>query len=101
MIHVLIAVAIQLCTAAFVAAVFGLDFEGGMLVGASAGMWFFVGREIAQAEYRGIVAFYGGKRENAPWHVGLQSRCWDSKSLMDVVLPSTVVTILYAASTSI
>ena len=49
--HIPIALAIQLCT---------WFATGSWLAGAAAGMWFFIGREHAQAEYRAIEWFYGG-----------------------------------------
>ncbi len=81
--HTLIALAIQAATASW---------SGDWLAGAAAGAWFYVGREVAQAEYRGIQAFYDRKRANAPWHVGLQPRCWTFKSFWwDMTLPALVV----------
>jgi len=55
---------------------------------------FYCGREHAQAEYRAIKSFYGGKRGNAPWWCGFESRAWDSKSMMDCMGPVVVAAIL-------
>lgn len=44
---------------------------------------FYCGREHAQAEYRAIKSFYGGKRANAPWWCGFEHRAWDAKSVGD------------------
>ena len=51
---------------------------------------FYCGREHAQAEYRAIKSFYGGKRANAPWWCGFERRAWDSKSMMDCMGPVVV-----------
>lgn len=48
---------------------------------------FYCGREHAQAEYRAIKSFYGGKRGNAPWWCGFERMAWNSKSLMDLLGP--------------
>ena len=55
---------------------------------------FYCGREHAQAEYRAIKSFYGGKRANAPWWCGFEPRAWNSKSLLDWVGPLVVAIIL-------
>ena len=41
---------------------------------------FFVGREVAQAEYRAIKKLYGGHRANMPYFKGLDIRLWDFHS---------------------
>jgi len=41
---------------------------------------FFLGREIAQAEYRWIEKFAGGLRANMPWWGGFDYRVWDAHS---------------------
>jgi hypothetical protein len=46
-----------------------------------------MGREHAQAEYRVIVAYYGGKRANMPWYGGFEPKAWTSKGLLDWLLP--------------
>lgn len=51
---------------------------------------FYCGREHAQAEYRAIKSFYGGKRDNAPWWCGFEHRAWDEKSMLDWVGPLAV-----------
>lgn len=51
---------------------------------------FYCGREHAQAEYRAIKSFYGGKMAGAPWWCGLELRSWDTKSLLDWVVPAAV-----------
>lgn len=53
---------------------------------------FFLGREIAQAEYRYIQA-HGGKRYNCPWYCGLIPSAWTIKGLLDWILPLVIVII--------
>ncbi len=90
MTHVLIAVCLQFATWLT---------TGDMLAGAAAGMWFFVGREYAQAEYRLIEHYYGGRRANMPVLAPLREiRAWDRKSVLDFALPSTVVVAIYFAT---
>lgn len=43
-------------------------------------LWFFIGREIAQAEYRWIEKFGNGKRVNMHWYAPIDLRLWDSHS---------------------
>lgn len=57
-------------------------------LGACAAAGFFMGREHAQAEYRVIVAYYGGKRANMPWYGGFEPKAWTSKGLLDWLLPA-------------
>ena len=47
---------------------------------------FYLGREVAQAEYRWIEA-HGGKRANCPWWCGFLPGAWNAKSLLDWLLP--------------
>lgn len=51
---------------------------------------FYCGREHAQAEYRAIKSFYGGKRGNAPWWCGFERRAWSVKSMVDWLGPVVV-----------
>ena len=46
----------------------------------------FIGREIAQAEYRYIQA-HGGKRAACPWWCGFHPSAWNAKALADWLLP--------------
>lgn len=55
---------------------------------------FYCGREHAQAEYRAIKSFYGGKRANSPWWCGFERRAWSVKSLVDCMGPVVVAAIL-------
>ena len=47
---------------------------------------FYLGREIAQSEYRYIQS-HGGKRANCPWYCGFLPEAWTVKSVVDCVLP--------------
>ena len=50
---------------------------------------FYLGREIAQAEYRFIQA-NGGKRADVPWYCGFYPSAWTAKSVLDCLLPWVV-----------
>lgn len=54
---------------------------------------FYIGRELAQAEYR-YIEVHGGKRENCPWYCGFISKSWTLKSILDWFLPF-IVTLIY------
>lgn len=77
MIHALITLAL-----AALAWPFGLHTETSAMSAA-----FYCGREHAQAEYRAIKSFYGGKRANAPWWCGFERGAWDFKSITDFAGP--------------
>lgn len=47
---------------------------------------FYLGREIAQAEYRYIES-HGGKRKDCPWWCGFVPSAWTLKGLLDFLLP--------------
>lgn len=79
--HVPIAIAIQFC----------LAMASSWWVGAAAGAFFYIGREITQAEYRVIEQFYDGKRVNMPWYGAFERRAWDLKSLLDWIFPTIAV----------
>lgn len=86
MIHTLITLAL-----AALAWTFGLHAEVAAMSSA-----FYCGREHAQAEYRAIKSFYGGKRANSPWWCGFERRAWNSKSLMDWLGPVAVAVLAMA-----
>lgn len=46
--------------------------------GAALPCGYFVGREVAQAEYRWIETFGGGLRANMPWHAAFDPRVWQT-----------------------
>jgi len=79
MTHLLLALVMQF----FAGAMFNLWW-----LGACAAAGFFMGREHAQAEYRVIEAYYGGKRANMPWYGGFEPKAWTSKGLLDWLLPA-------------
>ena len=56
-------------------------------MGAAIGAAFYIGRELAQAEYRIIYTHYGRKRANAPWWCGFDRRAWTVKGLLDWIAP--------------
>lgn len=58
---------------------------------------FYCGREHAQAEYRAINSFYGGKRASAPWWCGFERRAWSVKSLVDWMGPVAVTVLVMTA----
>jgi hypothetical protein len=74
-------------------AIIGL-LTGNWLAGAMLGIGFYLGREHAQAEYRVIQTYYGGKRANMPWYGGFERRAWNVKSILDFVLPIVATTIV-------
>lgn len=62
-----------------------------------AAMWFFIGRELAQAEYKWIERFGDGKRANMPFFAPLEPRIWDSHSFFyNLLLPIIITGIIYA-----
>ncbi|TAD77882.1 MAG: hypothetical protein EAY70_07785 [Sphingomonadales bacterium] len=65
--HALLAIAAQV--------IIGL-LTGKWWAGAAAASSYFVGREIAQAEYRWIEQFGDGLRANMPWHAVFDHRVW-------------------------
>lgn len=66
-IHIMIALIVQTLV--------GLA-TGNWWAGAAWGAGFYLGREIAQAEYRWIEAFGYGRRANMPWWGPLDPRVW-------------------------
>lgn len=57
-------------------------------VGFFAASFYYVGREVAQAEQRVIQNYYNNKRANAPWWCGFQVRAWTVKGFLDWFLPT-------------
>lgn len=57
------------------------------------GAAFYMGRELAQAEYRYIQA-NGGQRDEVPWYCGFLPEAWNKKGVLDWVGP-LVLAILY------
>ena len=50
---------------------------------------FYLGRELAQAEYR-YIQEHGGKRDKCPWYCGIYPSAWTAKSVIDCLLPWVV-----------
>lgn len=71
--------------------------SGDWWVGAAAGSFYFIGREYAQAEYRNIEHYYGGRRANMPYWGGFEPRAWTVKGLLDFILPTICVTLVALA----
>lgn len=84
MIHTLITMAL-----AALAWPFGMHVEVSAISAA-----FYCGRELAQAEYRIIKSFYGGKRTNAPWWCGFEARAWSIKSMVDWLGPVVIAVVV-------
>lgn len=85
LLHTLMAIALQLAL--------GLTL-GAWWTGAAAASAYFIGREIAQAEYRWIERFGAGQRANMPALAIFRTPdIWSEKSWMwDAALPCAVVT---------
>lgn len=86
MTHAIFAVLFQCMTALLT----GRWLVGGLLASA-----FFVGREIAQAEYRWIQLFGEGRRENMPLWGGLDPTAWTMKSYLDAGLPVLAILLVF------
>jgi hypothetical protein len=70
--------------------------HGDLWLGAVAALFFYLGREIAQAEYRGIEGSPTKLRKDFPLLGGLYPKYWTRKAfLADLVIPSSL-TILIA-----
>lgn len=67
--HLVIAVLVQFVVARL---------TGNWWLGAALASTYFFGREIAQAEYRWIEQFGGGRRSNMPWWGPLDLRVWST-----------------------
>jgi hypothetical protein len=61
-------------------------------IGAIAGIFFFAGREIAQAEYRNIEASPSRLRKDMSVFGGFNPKYWTIKALLaDLTIPSVIV----------
>jgi hypothetical protein len=70
--------------------------HGDLWLGAVAALFFYLGREIAQAEYRGIEGSPTKLRKDFPLLGGLYPKYWTRKAFFaDLVIPSSL-TILIA-----
>ncbi len=62
---------------------------------------FYLGREIAQAEYRYIEYYCNNKRSKMPWYAIFLSKSWTIKGILDWVIPLIVSSWLYICLSSI
>ena len=63
--------------------------HGDLWLGAMAGLFLYLGREIAQAEYRGIEASPTKLRKDFPLLGGLLPKHWTQKAFLgDLAIPS-------------
>lgn len=53
-------------------------------------MAFYMGRELAQAEYRIIKDKYHNHRDDMPWYAPFMPSAWTMKSMLDWILPAIV-----------
>ncbi len=52
---------------------------------------YFIGREVAQAEYRWIEQFGTGLRADMPWHAAFDPRVWkNADQIADLIAPVVV-----------
>ena len=63
-------------------------------------VFFFIGREVAQAEYRAIHKLYGGHRANMPDFKGFDVRLWDFHSwfwnlLLPIIVGAVILLVRY------
>ena len=74
--------------------------HGDLWLGAVAGLFFYLGREIAQAEYRGIEASPTKLRKDFPLLGGFFPKYWTRKAfLADLVIPALLtitIAIIYS-----
>lgn len=84
--HAAIAVAIQIAI--------GLTTRN-WWAGGLAACCYFIGRELAQAEYRWIEQYGEGLRANAPWWAAFDSRVWTTADqFADFIGPIVACTVL-------
>lgn len=71
---------------------FGYALTGNPFIGAVAGIFFYFGREVAQAEYRNIQASASKMRKDMGALGGFNFKYWTLKSLLgDWLIPSVIV----------
>lgn len=85
--HALIAAVVQ----AIIGGLTGKWWAGGMLASG-----YFIGREVAQAEYRWIEQFGTGLRADMPWHAAFDPRVWQTTDQIADWLGPVIVTALIA-----
>jgi hypothetical protein len=86
--HALVALILQ--------ALFGFT-TGRWWAGAGAVSGYFVGREVAQAEYRWIEQFGEGLRANMPWHAVFDGRVWQTVDQTADWLGPLIATVMVAS----
>ena len=68
---------------------------GNWWAGAALGSAYFIGREVAQAEYRWIEHYGEGRRANMPWWGPFDQRVWPKlDQWLDWIAPLAVTTAL-------
>jgi len=85
--HTVVAVAIQM----LIAAMTGRWWAGALLMSG-----YFIGRELAQAEYRWIEQFGEGLRANMPWWGAFDPRVWERPDQIADWLGPLVATVTIA-----
>lgn len=71
---------------------------GNWWAGAALASGYFIGREVAQAEYRWIEQFGQGLRGNMPWHAAFDGRVWQTAERLADWLGPVIVTVGIALS---
>ena len=56
----------------------------------------YMGREVAQAEYRYIEEYCGGKRDRMPWYAVFTSDARTVKGVLDWLLPALMCLCMWA-----
>lgn len=57
--------------------------------------FFYLGREITQAEYRIIQSRFDGKRANAPWWCAAMPTSWTAKAVLDCIGPVGIAVLFF------
>jgi hypothetical protein len=65
-------------------------------VGGALASSYFIGREVAQAEYRWIEQFGTGLRADMPWHAAFDPRVWKSADQIADLIAPVIVTLAIA-----
>ena len=54
------------------------------------GVFYYHGREVAQAEYRYIEQYCNRKRANMPWYAVFSPKAWTLKGVLDTLIPAVI-----------
>lgn len=73
---------------------------GNWWAGAALASGYFIGREVAQAEYRWIEQLGQGLRGNMPWHAAFDWRVWQNADRIADWLGPVIVTVGIALAAS-